>query len=92
MVRYDPLSDSRELDESIGTLGAYIKTWGEKDAEGNTLTTYFKKLETVPCEKSAINFDGDENEENYSFYSPSAESAYDVKQYYKELNCIKNDD
>ena len=71
LTGYDSSTDARELDDSFGTVGAYIKTWGEKNEEGNIKPTYFEKLETMPCEKSDINLDGDDNVDNFKFYEPS---------------------
>ena len=47
LTAYDSSSDPRELDESFGILAAYLKIWGEKDAAGQTVPTYFKKLEAL---------------------------------------------
>ena len=71
LTGYDSSADARELDDSIGSIGAYLKTWGEKDEEGNIIPTYFMKLETAPCEKSDINLEGDDNVDNFKFYEPS---------------------
>ena len=92
LTAYDSSSDPRELDESFGTLASYLKIWGEKDAAGNVLPTYFKKLETRQCAKEDINLDNDENEDKYLFYSPSQEFARDLKRFYPKLECLVNDD
>ena len=92
LTAYDSSSDPRELDESFGTLAAYLKIWGEKDAAGQTLPTYFKRLETRPCNKNDINLDNDENQDKYLFYSPSAEFAKDLNRFYPKLECLVNDD
>ena len=92
LTAYDSSSDAREFDSSFGKVGAYIKTWGEKDASGNIKPTFFKPLETFPCSKSDINLDGDSNNDAYKFYLPSEEFLPDAKRFYQKLNCIKNDD
>ena len=91
LIAYDSSSDPRPFDESFGKLGAYIRTWGEKDDDGNYIPTYFRELETVPCQESDTNFNGDSNVDAYKFYEPSEEYMADAKRFYNKLNCIKND-
>ena len=56
------------LDDSIGRLEAYQAVWGEKDADGNPIETPYKFLETEPCKRSDVNFNGDENQDDYRFW------------------------
>lgn len=92
VTAYDSSSDPRKFDDSFGTVGAYLKIWGEKDEEGNFKPTYFKKLETEPCKKSDINIDGNDNVDSYKFYEPAPEYLPDSKRFYDQLQCLKNDD
>ena len=92
LTAYDSSSDSTPFDESYGTVNAYIKTWGEVDSEGTPKPTYFKKLTTEPCREEDINFNNDENQDSYKFYSPHKEFEGDTKRFYKVLQCLKNDD
>ena len=92
LTAYDSSSDPRELDDSFGILGAYLKIWGEQDAAGNIKPTYFKKLETRHCEKKDINLDGDDNDDGYLFYKPSEEFTSDANRFYQKLHCLVNDD
>ena len=62
ITAYDNQSDKTPFDDSYGTLGAFEKIWGEEDEDGNIKDTYFKKLETGPCQASDINLDGGEND------------------------------
>ena len=91
LTAYDSSSDAREFDESFGTVGAYQKIWGEVDALGNNVPTYFKKLALEPCRTSDINLEGDVNEDKYRFYSPSKEFEADTKRFYHKLMCIKDE-
>ena len=45
LTGYDSSTDQTPFDASFGELTAYLKIWGEKDARGNDLGTYFKKLD-----------------------------------------------
>ena len=92
LTAYDSSSDPAPFDDTYGTVGAYIKIWGEKDAAGNSTPTYFKKLETEPCKDSDINIDNVENQDKFKFFAPAPEFADDVKRFRNVLNCIKNDD
>ena len=58
---------------------------------GKIKATYFKKLETEPCQVSDINLEGDANQDNYLFYQPAEEFASDTRRFYSILNCIKDD-
>ena len=44
LTAYDSTSDPTPFDESFGVLTAYQKVWGEKDAQGNFVPTYMRKL------------------------------------------------
>lgn len=92
LTAFDSSSDPAPFDDTYGTVGAYIKIWGEKDAAGNSTPTYFKKLETEPCKDSDINIDNVENQDKFKFFAPAPEFANDVKRFKNVLNCIKNDD
>ena len=70
LTAYDSNSDNATLDESYGTVNAYIKTWGEVDSQGEAVPTYFRKLETEPCREEDINFNNDEDQDSYKFFSP----------------------
>lgn len=60
LVAYDSSSDSTPLDASFGSVGAWLKIWGEKDEKaGGIKPTYFKPLETIKCSESDINLHGD---------------------------------
>ena len=41
LTAYDSSSDPAPFDETSGSLGAYMKVWGDKDEDGNPLPTYF---------------------------------------------------
>lgn len=93
LTAYDSSSDPTPFDESFGELGVYVKTWGEKDADGNWIPTYFKKLETVPCQESIVNWDGQEDAKGeFIFWEPSSVQAGDIKRFYNKLQCLANDD
>lgn len=68
LTAYDNMSDQAPFDETYGRLNAYQKIWGEKDADGNILPLYFKKLATEPCKEEDINLNGDSEQEKYMFY------------------------
>lgn len=92
MTAYDSSSDARPFDETFGTLGAYLKIWGEKDTSGRIKPTYFKKLETRPCTKEDINLNGEGDNDNFLFFAPSEEFNADANRFYSKLNCLINDD
>lgn len=92
VTRYDSSSDARELDETFGNIGAYLKIWGEKDESGNIKPTYFKRLETRKCTADDINFEGKGEDEDFLFFQPSEESEADANRFYNVLNCLVNDD
>ena len=92
LTAYDSSSDPAPFDETYGTVGAYIKTWGEKDAAGNYVATYFRKLETEPCQAKDINFENEENQDKYKFFVPVPEMQGNIKRFMNVLQCIKNDD
>lgn len=80
------------MDESIGKLTASVKIWGERDENGNVKPTYFKELETEPCKRSDVNFNGDADSDAYLFYQPTEESFYDADRFFDKFVCLKNDD
>ena len=89
VTAYDSSSDQTPFDDTIGSVAAFLKIWGEKDEDGNSKPTYFKPLETRPCEDSDINFEGNgDNDDNYRFSHPSPEFLYDVKRFKSSLNCF----
>ena len=92
LTAYDSSGDQRPFDDSFGTIGAYLKIWGDVDKDGNNIATYFKKLETEPCKLSDINLDGDHNHDSYKFFAPAEQFVPDTKRFAEKLNCIKNDD
>lgn len=44
LTAYDSSSDPAPFDQTYGTMGAYMKVWGDKDENGDPLPTYFAKL------------------------------------------------
>lgn len=69
-------------------MGAYLKVWGEKDEDGNSVPTYFRKLSTRPCDaEKDIDFDGTDDD-SFRFYPPVPEMANDAKAFAGVLNCI----
>ena len=65
--------------------------WGEKDANGNILDAYSRELETEPCERSSVNFAGDENQDAYEFWKPHPNTAQDLNRFFYIFQCIKDD-
>ena len=51
--------------------------------------TYFKDIKTEPCKPEEINFEGDPDEDAYTFYTPAPEYERDVKRFSKYLNCMR---
>ena len=91
ITAYDD-KDSEPFDESFGTINAYLKVWGEKDAQGNIKPLYFRKLETQPCSQSEINLHNDPDQDKYKFFFPASEYENDINRFFNVLQCLKNDD
>ena len=49
--------------------------------DGNVLQPRSKKLETEPCKRSDINFEGDENEDAYKFWTPNESFSTDIDRF-----------
>ena len=91
LTAYDSSSDPEPFDRGYGEIGAYMKVWGEKDEDGNSVPTYFAKLKTRPCERNDINFEGKENIGKTTFFKPAPEFEYDAERFYDVLQCITDD-
>jgi len=90
LTAYDSSSDPTPFDKSFGELGAFLKIWGEKDEDGNSVPTYFKPLATRPCETSDIDFDNT-GDPSFRFFAPVPEMANDAKAFHHVLNCITDE-
>ena len=53
--------------------------------------TYFKDIKSEPCKQEEINFDGDADEDAYTFFTPAPEFETDVKRFATDLSCIRED-
>ena len=53
--------------------------------------TYLKEIKYEPCKQEEINFNGDADEDAYTFYTPAVEFETDVKRFAPDLNCLRGD-
>jgi len=53
--------------------------------------TYFKEIKSEPCKSDEINFDGDSNQDAYTFYTPAPEYEDDIKRFASNLNCMREE-
>ena len=48
-------------------------------------------METEPCKRSDVNFDGDENNDAYKFWKPDESFAVDTDRFFDIFQCTKED-
>ena len=57
------IDDETPLNDSIGRFLGYQAEWGVHGEDGKSFdgSYYYYEIETEPCKRSDVNFDGDEN-------------------------------
>lgn len=91
IVSFDSGIDAKPFSDKIGKLKAKQKIWGELDAQGKMKDTYFKDVKSEKCKQTEINFEGDSNDDAYTFYTPAPEYEKDVKRFTEDLNCMREE-
>ena len=72
------------MDATYGKLLARQKIWGEKDEAGNVKKTYFKDLETEPCQKKDFRLKNGGSSSG-KFYAPDADYEDDLDRIFNKL-------